>query len=169
MFNLRKFFIVIPALLFILACQTVTRPIEKVQDAGATAASLATQAGEVRTQVSGLATEIVPIQTFMPELPSGNPLDPQSPPLSEWNEIPIMPQASAGEESEGVYFYKVTATAKEVEEYYATQLSSLGWKTEFSVPATSGIAILMYSKGDQILSITVTDQQDFILVMLTLQ
>ena len=162
MFNLRKSLIIIPVLLFILACQAVTSPLQQVEDTAGTAAAFATQAGELVTQVSGFATDVAPFETLMPDgsaIPNipGNPFDPQSPPLAEWNGIPVMPQASAGEESGGVYIYKVMATAAEVEDYYAARLPSLGWKTEFSIPATSGIAIFMYSKDSQILSITVTD------------
>jgi hypothetical protein len=174
MFNLRKSLIIIPVLLFILACQAVTSPLQKVEDTAGTAAAFATQAGELGTQVSGLATDVAPLETILPDgsaIPdiTGNPFDPQSPPLAEWKGIPVMPQAIVGEESGGVYVYKVTVTATEVEDYYAAQLSSLGWKTEFSIPATSGIAIFMYSKDSQILSISVTDQQDFLLIMIMLQ
>jgi hypothetical protein len=171
--NIRKFLILIPVLLFVLACQAVMRPLEQVQDVGATAASIATQAEEFATQALELATEMAPIETLIPSaipgLPDGNPLDPQSPPLKEWKGVPIMPQASAGEESSDMYIYKVAVTLKEVEEYYAAQLPSLGWKSEFSIPGTSGMAILMYSKDSQVLSITITDQQDFLLVMVTVQ
>jgi len=167
--TLRKFLIVIPVLLFILACQAVTRPIEQVQDTTGTAAAYATQAGEFVTQASGLATEIVPIQTFIPEIPSGNPLDPQSPPLSEWKGIPVMPQASAGEESEGMYVFKIAATSQEIQDFYNAQLPNLGWETAFSMPM-AGTAILLYSKGNQVLSITImpTEGEETI-VMITMQ
>jgi hypothetical protein len=167
--GLRKFLVVIPALLFILACQAVARPIEQVQDTAVTAAAFATQAGEVVTQVSGLATEIVPVQTLMPGMPGGNPLDPQSPPLSEWNGIPVMPQASAGEESEGMYVYKIAATSEEIREFYETKLSDLGWEESFSLPM-EGTAILLYSKGNQVLSVTILPEDSGeTIVMITLQ
>ena len=166
MSNKRKMLIVIPVLLFILACQTLTRPVQEVKDVAGTAAALATQAQDFVTQAAGLTTEIPSLGT---NIPLGNVFDPKSPPLSEWQGIPVMPQAMAGEESEGLYVYKVTVTAKEVEDFYAAQLPSLGWTSEFSMPATGGIAILMYSKDSQTLSITVTTRQDSVLVMLTLQ
>ena len=173
MSNLRKSLIVIPALLFILACQAVTRPVQQAQDAAGTAAAFATQAGEIVTQVSGLATEAAPFETFMPdgsavpEIP-GNIFDPQSPPLSEWQGIPVMPQALAGEETDDMYVYKVAVTVTEVDEFYAAQLPSLGWEKIFSMPATEGMTILLYGKDGQSLSVTVTTQEGFVLVMLTL-
>ena len=171
----RKSLVAIPILVFILACQTVTRPFEEAKDTVGTAAAIATQAGEFVTQASGLATEVAPIETLManpslvPDFPSGNPLDPQSKPLSEWKGIPIMPQASAGDESDGMYVFKVNALAKEIEEFYATRLGDLGWETTFTMPI-EGTAILVYSKGSQVLSITImsSDGEETI-VMLNLQ
>lgn len=173
--TLRKTLIIIPMLVFILACQALTRPLEQVKDTTGTAAAYATQAGEVVTQVSGLATEFAPIETLMPnpsampEFPSGNPLDPQSPPLSEWNGIPVMPQASAGDESQGMYVYKIAATSQEVQDFYNAKLADLGWETTVSLPM-EGTAILLYSKGNQVLSITIMPSEgEETIVMITLQ
>jgi hypothetical protein len=172
--TLRKTLIVIPMLVFILACQALTRPLEQVKDTTGTAAAYATQAGEVVTQVSGLATEIAPFETLMPdpsampEIP-GNIFDPQSPPLSEWNGIPIMPQASAGEESEGMYVFKIAATSQEIQDFYNAQLPNLGWETTVSLPM-EGTAILLYSKGSQMLSVTIMPAESKeTIVMITLQ
>lgn len=172
--TLRKTLIVIPMLVFILACQAVTRPIEQVQDTAGTAAAYATQAGEVVTQVSGLATEFAPFETLMPDpsaMPEfpGNTFDPQSPPLAEWNGIPVMPQASAGDESQGMYVFKIDATSQEIQDYYNAQLPDLGWETTFSLPM-EGTAILLYNKGSQVLSITImpADGEETI-VMITMQ
>lgn len=160
MFNLRKSLIVIPILLFILACQVVTRPSQQVQqDTAGTAAVYATQAGQIATQVSDLTTEVAPFETLfpdpsaMPDIPA-NIFDPQSPPLAEWNGIPVMPQAIAGDESEGIYAYKVAVTAQEIQDYYKLELPKLGWEESFSMPM-QGTAILLYTKGDQVLSITI--------------
>ena len=167
--TLRKTLIVIPMLVFILACQAVTRPIEQVQDTAGTAAAYATQAGEVVTQVSGLATEFAPFETLVPNIPGGNPLDPQSPPLSEWNGIPVMPQASAGEESDGMYVFKIAATSQEIQDFYNAKLADLGWETTVSLPM-EGTAILLYTKDNQVLSITIMPaESEGTIVMITVQ
>ena len=174
MSNLRKSLIVIPVLLFILACQTISRPVQQAQDAAGTAAALATQAGDFVTQVSDFATNVVPIETLFPD-PSAltgipdNPFDPQSPPLAEWKGIPIMSQATAGEETEGMYVYKIAAATQEIQDFYKAQLPGLGWEESFSMPM-EGTAILLYAKGNQVLSITImpTEGSDTI-VMITLQ
>src|SRR5512145_3181611 len=121
MVTLRKTLIVIPLFVFILACQLISRPVQGVQDAAGTAAAIATQGGQLVTQVSGYVTNIPPIKTVIP-IPSGLPgvpgniLDPKSPPLAEWNGIPIMQQAIAGDESEGVYAYRVVATSEDIQD-----------------------------------------------------
>lgn len=174
MSNFRKSIIVIPVLLFILACQAVTRPVQQVQDTAGTAAAFATQAGAIVTQVSGLTTEVAPFETLLPN-PSAMPsipenfFDPQSPPLSEWNGIPVMPQASAGEESEGMYTYKIAATTQEIQDFYKSKLPDLGWQESFSMPL-EGTAILLYAKGNQVLSVTImpSDGSDTI-VLITMQ
>lgn len=169
--NHRKSLIVIPVLLFVLACQAVTRPIEQVQDTAGTAAAFATQAGELVTQVSGVATNISPLGTLIPDpsaipdFPYGDILDPKSTPLSEWNDIPVMPGAIAGDESEGVYGYKIAATSQEVKDYYAAQLPPLGWAEEFAMPMAD-TAILLYLKGEQALTITIMPGENGELIVL---
>lgn len=165
MSNFRKTLIVIPLLIFIIACQTVTRPLQQAQDTAATAAAFATQAGEFVTQASGLATEIAPVQTFIPQ---GNPLDPQSPPLSEWKGIPVMPQASAGDESDGTYSYKVAATVQEAKDFYAARLPPLGWEESISMPL-GDTAFLVYTMGDETLSITIMLVEDGQLIVMLMR
>jgi hypothetical protein len=174
MSNLHKSLIAIPTFLFILACQAISSPIQQVQDTAGTAAALATQGGLIITQVSGFATYVVPIETILPD-PSALPnipsdiFDPQSTPLPEWNGIPVMPQASAGDESDGIYVYKIAVTSQEIQDFYNAKLSDLGWESSFSLPMV-GTTIMMYSKENQVLSITImpTDGSDLI-VMITLE
>ncbi len=174
MSNYRKTLIVVPILIFVLACQAVMRPVEQAQGGVSTAAALATDIGSYATQAADLATQAAPIATIManpslmPGLPAGNPLDPQSPPLAEWNGIPIMPAAIAGDEVETVYSFKVDATAAEIEEYYQKNLDDLGWEKGFSMPMDV-TAILLFTKGNQTLTITILPYEGGgMIVMLTL-
>ena len=174
MTNYRKILIVIPVILFMLACQVISRPIQQVEETAGTAAAIATQAGQLVTKVSELVTDFPPIETILPDpsaLPDipGNIDEPKSPPLSEWNSIPVMPQASAGDESDGMYVYKITSTLEEIQDFYKAKLPDLGWESSFSMPI-AGTAILLYTKGEQVLSITIMPAEDGdTLVMITLQ
>ena len=177
----RKILIVVPLLAFILACRTLMAPVEQVQETGATAAAFATEANAIITQASGfatqagdIATQMAPLTTAFPAstdesgLP-GDMFNPQNPPLSEWNGIPVMPGAIAGDESPGLYGYTIQVDVKAVEEFYAQQLPALGWAETFSMPSSSGLAVLLYQKGNQILTVTITTLEDHLLVMLTMQ
>lgn len=177
----RKFLVVVPLLIFALACQAVMAPIEQAQDAGSTAVAFATEAGEIVTQVSGFATEagdfatqIAPLSTAMAvptneyDMP-GDFFNPQDPPLSEWNGIPVMPGAIAGDESEGLYGYTIKVDVKAVQDFYAEKLPALGWSETFTMPDSSGLAVLVYQKGSQMLTVTITTLDDHLLVMLTMQ
>lgn len=173
MVDKRKILIVIPVLIFILACQLISSPIQGAKNAAGTVAAYATEGGQIETQVSGFVTNLPPIGTAIP-IPSGIPgvpegmFDPKSPPLSEWKGIPIMPQAVAGDENEGVYVFRIAATSDEIQEYYKTNMSNLGWESSFSMPV-AGSAILIYTQGDQVLTITIMPSDGSeMLVMLTL-
>ncbi len=173
--------LLIPVLLFVLACQTVMAPVEQVQETGSTAIALATEASGMVTQVSGLATEAgdfatqmapfataVGIPTDLAGLPD-NLFNPKDPPLAEWRGVPVMPEALGGSESDGMYGYTIQVDVKAVEEFYADKLPSLGWTETFSMPNNSGMAILLYEKDGMLLTVTITTVQDHLLVMLTLQ
>lgn len=173
MVKLRRYLIVIPLLIFIMACQLISSPVQQVQDVAGTAAAIATQGGMLGTQISGFTTSIPPIASVIP-IPSGLPevaedmFNPKSPPLSEWNGIPVMPQASAGDETEGVYVYRITATSEEIQDYYKTKMADLGWESSFSLPV-AGTAMLIYTKGEQVLTVTIMPSEGGdMLVMLTL-
>ncbi|MBV6394559.1 MAG: hypothetical protein HFACDABA_00125 [Anaerolineales bacterium] len=176
-----KLLIVLPLCVFILACRFVMAPIEQAQETGATAAAFVTEAGQFVTQVSGfatqagdMATQMAPFATAFPPGTDepGLPADlfnPQNPPLTEWNGIPVMPGAIAGDESPGLYGYTILTDVKAVEEFYAQHLPALGWSETFTMPNSSGMAVLVYQKGNQMLTVTITDMQDHLLVMLTMQ
>lgn len=172
----RRILILVPILAFALACQTVMRPVEEAQGGVSTAAAFATEIGGYATQAAGLFTQAAPISTLManpslvPGLPSGNPLDPQSPPLTEWNGIPIMPAAIAGSEMEGgIYSFKIEAPVEEITGFYEKSLTDLGWEKGFSIPSDA-TAILLFTKGSQLLTITITPSTAFgTIVMFTLQ
>lgn len=164
----RKTLVLVPVLAFVLACQLITKPIDDAKNTASTAVALATEAAQLTTQVAPLAT-VLANPSALPDIPGdiGNMLDPQGAPLPAWNEIPVMPQAVAGQEIQGLYSFKAAATAEEATAFYSAQLPPLGWSKEFSVPAES--PLLFYTKGGQALTITITPVEGGIVVWLALQ
>lgn len=74
-------------------------------------------------------------------LPSGTP-------LADWNGIPIMPGAIAGEAAGGGYQFTSQAGLAEITSFYETELTNLGFEVELAIDQNSGQAILNFRKGD---------------------
>ncbi len=189
MSNTRKLLIVIPALLFILACQTLTRPLDKAKETAATAQSMVTEVVGVATEAGGFVTELAPVGTAvatdlvpvetaiasgtdipgMPNFPSGNVLNPQGKPVDKWKDIPVMPQANAGQDFDTMYSFTVDATMPEVTKYYEDSLPKLGWEKLASVPSSNDATFIIFTKGNQTVSITVMAADKGMLVMINMQ
>lgn len=177
MSRLNKIISITILILFILACNFVTQPIEDVQNAAGTAQSIAS-ALPIET-LQALASQI-PIETLQ-ALPSvapslealattfGNMFDPQGTPVEAWREIPIMPQATAGQEFDGgTYSFKANVTVQEVQNYYNEQLAGLGWDQTFSSPADANGAVMLFSKDSNSLTITIASTEGSTIVILVL-
>ncbi|HEY6072971.1 MAG TPA: hypothetical protein VIV15_06125 [Anaerolineales bacterium] len=168
----KRLILMVPVLIFLLACQTLLKPINDVKDVAGTAQSIATRANEMSTQMAPISTAFAATQepdgsgAQTPDVSiPGNLFDPQGQPLTSWKDIPIMPQAVAGEEIESVYSFKVNATAAEVHDYYAAQLPALGWTGLY---VGQGMPVEVYTKDSQTLTITITGQEGSTIVLLAL-
>lgn len=165
-----RFLLVFVVIVFSLACNLVTQPFEDAQNSVETIQAVAT-AMPLET-LQALATSM-PIDT-LEALPSGIPnlgnvFDPQGEPVAEWNEIPIMPEASAGQAFDAnTYSYKVDASLKEIIDYYNARLGDVGWSSPFGVVEQSEMTIMVFLKEPQSLTITLTPNEGYILVMLIL-
>jgi hypothetical protein len=155
-------------LVFVLACNLVTQPIQDVQNIAGTAESFATSMPFETLQA--LATAL-PIETLS-ALPTtiseiGNYFDPQGTPVAEWNGIPIMPQATAGQEFDpSNYSFKFTGTAQDASTFYADALGKAGWSPMVTTTQAEG-ALLVYTKDDEFLTLTVTSVEGGIVVWMS--
>ena len=171
--------------LFLLACNAVTQPFNQARDLAGTAQSIATAmpiqtlqslATQISTQVPSGTLEALP--SMMPSLEAigsqipdlGNFFNPQGTPVSEWKGIPIMTQATAGQEfaESSIYSYKVDATIEEIQQYYKTELENLGWKSFFNMPSSDSGTVQVYQKDGSILTITIVDTDGNVVVMLSM-
>lgn len=156
---------------FVLSCNLVTQPIGDAQEAVETVQSLATAFPVETLQAFPSVMPDIEIPTGMPDVPgTGNVTDPQDPPLTEWNGIPVMPAATAGSDSSGMYTYKASATTTEAFDYYKAEMTKLGWTEFFTTPDTGKGAMLTYEKDNQVVTITITSgTEGEVLVFLTYQ
>jgi hypothetical protein len=85
--------------------------------------------------------------------------------VSEWNGIPIMPDAIAGEGDDEGYVFTVNATVQQVQDYYQAELGKLGWQLlapeegdpslKFMNSASETLTISLIAKGNQVLVLLV--------------
>lgn len=182
MSRFNKFLSLAILILFILACNTVTGPISDAQNLAGTAQSFASALPMATLQA--LASEI-PVETLQ-ALPSAAPtieaiasqlpdfnsyLDPHGEPVSAWNDIPVMSQATAGQEftDTNTYSFRVDATVEDAENFYKDELPKLGWNAlPFGSTSTDTMAFMVYQKENNILNVTVNNINGDVTVILTL-
>jgi hypothetical protein len=127
---------------------------------GATRTSVASQTPR-RTATRSRAHTPTPTEAIVLPEPVGTP-------ATRWNGIPIMPDATTGEEDEDAYFYSVAATPEEVEAYYAEQLPPLGWQLFAEGTGENGATLILYKKGSSILTLSIIVLEDHVQVLITL-
>ncbi len=151
-------------LVFMLACAMISNPINDVKNTANTAQSFATDVNSLASAMpietlQALATTM-PVETLA-AIPSeiaqiGNYFDPQGTPVAEWNGIPIMPQATAGQEFDASnYSFKFTGTVKEAADFYNGNLGTAGW-SPMVTSSDDQSALLVYQQDNKFLTITVT-------------
>lgn len=170
MSRLSKFLLVFALIVFAFACGLIPQPVRDVQNLAGTAEALAS-AMPAETLLA-MASQI-PVETLM-AIPSEIPavedfFNPQGTPVTEWNGIPIMLQATAGQQfNESTYSFKAGVTVQEAYDFYNEQMISLGWSHTISMPASDEGGLLAFSKDGALLTITITATEDSTVVLLAL-
>lgn len=148
--------------LFILACGLISNPFSDVQNAASTAEAFASEMPVETLQSLTTAIPVQTIEAFPSMLPDiGNYFDPTGTPVEEWNGIPIMPQATVGEEfGESTYSYTVPVAATDVQTFYNQKMEELGWNSPFGFQATEQGGIMLFQNETDFLTITIVPDQD---------
>jgi hypothetical protein len=152
MSHIHKYMLLSILIVTALACGVITNPISGAQNLASTAQAIASA------------------------IPSGLPdvtkyLNPQGSPVSEWNGIPIMTQATAGEEfSKNTYSYRVSGVEEsDVQTFYTDKLKAAGWTSPFSAQGGSAGGLMLFTKDTSVLSITITKADQDLVVLLSMQ
>ena len=94
-------------------------------------------------------------------------LAPEGEPASEWQGIPIMPGAIAGDGDEESYVFTIRATAQDVQEYYERELGKLGWQPFAQAEGKDSSLMLIFTNdASETLSISIIAKGDECLVLL---
>ena len=169
MSKLNKIISITILVLFILACNFVTQPVRDVQEIAKTAESFASAIPlETLQALPSAAPTFQALASALPDF--GNYFNPEGTPVEIWRDIPIMSQATAGQEftDTNTYSFKAAVTAEEVQDFYNEKLTGLGWSQPFSVPGQSNGAIMVFQKDSTTLTITVVPSDSSVVVVLTL-
>jgi hypothetical protein len=116
-----------------------------------------------------------PVSTAIPTLmvtvtPTLFPLPPTETravqPISEWNGIPIMPGAIAGEGDEEGYVFTIKATPQQVQEYYQLELRNRGWQLFSQDASGSSLMLVFMDSASAALTVNILSKGDEVLVLL---
>ena len=162
--------VVLPFLLIAagLACSLISSPISQVQNLASTAEAAATS---IPSTAEAFATSMPAAIPSLPSIPDVTAyLHPTGTPVSDWNGVPVMPQATSGQEfNKGTYSYRMPVLSQaEIESFYDSKLQALGWTSEFSASTGTHGGILVFHKDANILTITVAEADQGLLVLLIL-
>jgi len=142
-----------------LACGLITNPLSGAKNLASTAEAMATSMS-VQTLVA-LPSSIPDVSQY---------LNPTGKPVSDWNSIPIMPAASAGQEfNKNTYSFKVSDTLENVQAFYKDKLKALGWSSSFSAQSGGQGGVMLFTKGNNVVSITVIPADNGLVVLLIYQ
>ena len=91
---------------------------------------------------------------------------PTGKPLSDWQGIPVMPAAIAGDGDEKGYTFTIKATADEIQGFYQKAMKKLGWNMFATGQGGTKAVLLIFMKGTDIVSISILPQADGIMYVL---
>lgn len=169
MSRISKVLLLVLLVVFTLACNAINQRVDQVQDAAKTVEAIGTALPIETLQALPSALPMETLEAMPSALPDFQSMfDPKGTPVSEWNGIPIMPQATAGQEADANnYSFKFTGTAKEATDFYNDQMVKLGWTSMFSMPGSDSGAVLAFQKGDTVVTLTIVTTNNSTVVVVT--
>jgi len=169
MSRITKILLLVLLVVFTLACNAIDQQVNQVEDLAKTAEAIGTAIPIETLQALPSAIPMETLEAISTSMPDfGNMFDPQGEPVAEWNGIPVMSQASAGQEHDANnYSFKFTGTVKEATDFYNGELVKLGWTSMFSMPGNENGAVLAFQKDNDILTITIVSTDNSTVVLLT--
>jgi hypothetical protein len=142
-----------------LACGLISNPISGAQNFASTAEAIASSIPSA-------------LPSGMPNIPDVSKyMNPTGTPAKEWNGIPIMTQATAGQEFDSsTYSYKAGGIqATDIQTFYSDKLTAAGWSSTLNAFGGNAGGLMIFSKGSSTLTITVAQTDSDYLVLLVMQ
>lgn len=149
---------IIASILFMALASCSTFAPKPTETPTHTATSLPTSTNTpepTKTLVSPTETPSAPI---LP-MPSGKP-------LNEWEGIPVMPDAIAGEGDSTGYSFTIDALPEDIQTYYEKELAKLGWDIFASGQGETNAVLLIFMKNTNTLTVSIIPQSDGIMYVM---
>jgi len=99
-----------------------------------------------------------PTSSALP-LPSGTP-------AADWEGIPVMPNALAGNGDASGYSFTTNASADKVQAFYESKMVKLGWSLLANGQGDSGATLIIFIKGTDTATISIIPQADGIIYVM---
>lgn len=117
-----------------------------------------------------LTATLAPTSTPLPPTETQDAISalaPEGEPALEWQGIPIMPGAIAGDGDEEGYTFTIRATAQDVQAYYERELGKQGWELLAQAEGDNSSLMLIFTNDDSgTLSVSILVKGDELLVLL---
>ena len=162
MSRLSRFMFIVGLVVFLLACNFVTQPIRDAQEVVNTVQSVASAMPLETLQAIATNMPVSTLEAVSSAIPDLEKMfNPQGTPVTDWNNIPIMSDATAGEEySDTSYSFATPSTASAVKDFYDSKLKDLGWDTLFDSQVSDQGGLLLFQKDNALLTITIATNPD---------
>lgn len=106
---------------------------------------------------------IMPTQTSIPQTITPTIFDlptPSGKPDEYWGEIRIMPDALTGEGDSTGYSFTINASVEQIQSFYQSELSNLGWNLFASGQGTTEAMLLIYMRNSNTLTVSILPQSN---------
>jgi hypothetical protein len=114
-------------------------------------------------------TPVPPTATKIPPTPTSAGSDlplPTGKPVSNWEGIPVMPKAIAGDGDHQGYSYTIIGAPEVVQAYYEREMPKLGWGIFASGTGETKAILIFFKKGSDLATVSIIPQGDNLLYVL---
>ncbi|MFN8382845.1 MAG: hypothetical protein U0V02_12930 [Anaerolineales bacterium] len=150
--------IIIASVLLVTLTSCSTFVPQPTETPTSTATSLPTPTNTSEPTNTPVPSTETPSAPVLP-MPSGKP-------LNEWEGIPVMPDAIAGEGDSTGYSFTINALPEDIQTYYEKELAKLGWNIFASGQGETNAILLIFMKGTATLTVSIIPQSDGIIYVM---
>jgi len=143
--------VVNPVILLLLSAVFIscTAPAEEAVPELSTESTTSQALDSTQTPLTPTVTQTV----FALPSPSGEP-------VAEWEGIPVMPGAAAGDGNSQGYAFVIAASIDEVQAFYENELAEMEWNLFAVGQGGSDTVMLIFMKGNDRVSVSILPESD---------